>query len=102
MWEKDSKCCGMQGMICKSGAGQDGWVGVRLDLRNEEVFPGGQREPRAARVEGRGQEGRGVGFLDWRTHPSVRVSETLLAGNSHFLWVKMKMCFPSLPKSVNY
>lgn len=68
------------GMICKSGAGQDGWVGVRLDLRNEEVFPGGQREPRAARVEGRGQEGRGVGFLDWGTHPSVRVSETLLAG----------------------
>lgn len=43
MWGKDSKCCGVSGMICKSWAGQEGFLeetDLKLDLRREEVSMG--------------------------------------------------------------
>ena len=58
-------------------------------------FPWEAEEPWARRTED-------ARSLDWGIHPGVLVSGTCLVVSSHFLWMKMKMYFLSLPKSVNY
>lgn len=71
MWGKDSKCCGVQGMICKSWAGQEGFLektGLRLDLRREEVSMGSRgalgQEDRVCWILGLGNSSRCASFGD--------------------------------------